>query len=98
MNILIIGSIPPKYGGDSYGGIATHIEGLTNALIKLDNNVTLWYHYPIKSRHYENLNIVGNKYWWYLVSFFYGVFELLICRKKKFLSLKQHFLLSFQKF
>lgn len=95
LNVLIIGPIPPVYGGKSYGGVATHIEGLAKELAKNKHNVTIWNYKLQKDKTYKNISIVGNTYLSYL-SIFLFLFTALFSGKK-YLSLKDNVLLFYKK-
>tara|TARA_B110000967_G_C18901733_1_gene576029 strand:- start:8584 stop:9753 length:1170 start_codon:yes stop_codon:yes gene_type:complete len=95
MNILIIGPIPPKFGGASFGGIATHIEGLSNALVNKNHRVSLWYHKPQKKQSFGSVIVIQNNLTDYLLSFFL-VFSFVLKKKYSYLIFKQRVLLGFQ--
>ena len=95
MRILIIGPIPPKFSGPSFGGIATHIEGLSSSLVNKNHEVSLWYHKPQKKQFSGNVMIIQNSFFTFLLSFF----VVLSCVFKKelcYLTFKQRVLLGFQ--
>lgn len=94
MKILIIGPIPPKYGGKGYGGIATHITSLATQLAKHRHEVFLWYHKPIKSTEEGKVRVIGNSF----SSFLGCLISLKWLYKKKYpyLTNSQGFLLSYQ--
>ncbi|UII81568.1 glycosyltransferase family 4 protein [Flagellimonas sp. CMM7] len=94
MRILIIGPVPKKYGGSSFGGIATHIEGLSKELSDLDHEVFLWYHKPLKSSKSGNVIIEGNSLW--KLGQFLPRFKFFSKGKFNYLSFKQKWILSFQ--
>lgn len=95
MNILTIGPIPPSFGGPSFGGVATHIEGLTNALVSKNHTVSLWYHKPQKKQTLHNITIIPNS----LMDYIFSVFVALKYSFKKelnYLTYKERLLLGFQ--
>tara|TARA_R110002051_G_scaffold313322_3_gene389313 strand:+ start:3460 stop:4641 length:1182 start_codon:yes stop_codon:yes gene_type:complete len=95
MNILIIGAIPPIFGGPSYGGVATHIEGLSNALVNKNHTVSLWYYKPQKSFSLKGLKVIPNRTLDYFNSFF-SILSFLFKKGLKYLTFKQRILLGFQ--
>ncbi len=97
MNILIIGPIPPKYGGASFGGIAKHIDGLSSTLVKKNNKLSLWYHKLQKANKFGSLTIIKNSISDYL---FPIPLSILFVAKKElyYLTISQRILLGFQVF
>lgn len=95
-NILIIGPIPPKYGGKDFGGIATHIQGLTEELVKKGYKITIW-NYKFQKEQYfnsRNIHIVGNDFINYFNLILCGFKVLLI--KRNFLSFVENVLLEYK--
>ncbi len=97
MNILIIGPIPPKFGGVSFGGIATHIEGLSSALVNKNQTVSLWYHKLQKAYTFGRLTIIKNSILDYL--FALPTVILFVAKKELYyLTISQRILIGFQVF
>lgn len=95
-NILIIGPIPQKYGGNSFGGIATHIEGLAEELSNREYKITIWNYKIQKDKYYDNQNIhiKGNSYLSYLNIFFCLVKYFF--QRKNYLDFKENILLCYK--
>jgi len=53
---LIIGTLPARYRGIAAGGIATHIDGLIDALKKKKIRTFICYHKPFGIRHADVVN------------------------------------------
>lgn len=94
MKILIIGPVPKKYGGKEYGGVATHIEGLSEELIRNKFNITLWYHKSINRVNNLPLKVINNTYFDYIKCIFN--IKVLYSKKYKFLSFPEKLKLIYQ--
>ncbi|EIC9813722.1 glycosyltransferase family 4 protein [Vibrio alginolyticus] len=59
-DVVIIGSLPRKYGGGT-GGIATHVEQLADSLAKKNFRVTVYSDVDIIIKRSDSFNVVGLK-------------------------------------
>lgn len=96
MNILLIGSIPPKYGGKDFGGIATHIQGLSESLLSKGHKVFLWNYKPQEEQVVENLSVLGNGKLSYFLALFFGMKTVFTW--KKYLTFSENVIFYYQKF
>lgn len=95
MKILIIGPIPVKLGGKEFGGVCTHITGLSQELYKRGHEVTLWNYKPIKAKEGKDIGVIENTYWSFFKALLYGVFHF-VDFDISYLSIKHKFMFVYQ--
>ena len=67
IKILILGPVPPCFGGKSQGGIATHIKGFSEMAASKGHQSSIWYHKPNPEFQKEGIKVIGNSIFSYLI-------------------------------